>query len=524
LRRGLATARAALAIALVTTGFEALPAEAIGAPGQCTLYDYSDPADDSVEGAYCLHKQRWAWDRMPLGFRINEAGAPIAGAAAEIRAAFAAWEALIGSAVDFVDLGTTTATTSCDDRTITVHWSSTAGARAQTFPCAVTNADGSQTRVDADIAVNPAHPWETQLDLSTPAQDLRWAVMHEIGHVIGLEHIVGCDWIMGVKKVTSAGGQYTYDACGETRTITPDDAAGATKLWPQGWLAAKSLGRPSNVYLQDDPDIASWGEGRLDIVARGDDGDVWVKSHRVNQTWGTWGSIGAPSWRTDAGVYLTYAKYGPTAVSWGPNRIDVFVVGPDDGLWHRYYTTSWSASWTPLGGQFLSSPDAASWGSGRIDVVGRGGDDAIWHRWYDTSGGGWNSGWVKRDGTTYDEPGVVSWGPQRLDIFVRGTDNGIWHRAYNAGGWSAWTPRGGQVTDGVDVASWGTNRLDVFTRCNGSAWDLCQLWYDGSWNPMANFSGDLAASPGAVSWQGSVARLDVVYRTGSEIHLRSYSR
>ena len=75
----------------------------------------------------------------------------------------------------------------------------------------------------------------------------------------------------------------------------------------------------------------------------------------------------------------------PTAVSWGPNRIDVFVRGTDNAV----YTKAWNVSkWTDyvgLGGAFMSGPAVASWGANRLDVFGRGTDNALWHKWWDGS-------------------------------------------------------------------------------------------------------------------------------------------
>lgn len=86
----------------------------------------------------------------------------------------------------------------------------------------------------------------------------------------------------------------------------------------------------------------------------------------------------------------------PGAVSWGPNRIDVFIRGNDNALWHIDFNgTAWSG-WENLGGSLTSGPDAASWASGR------------------------------------------------LDIFVRGPGNGLYHMVGGSGGWSSWGKPGGQ--------------------------------------------------------------------------------
>jgi hypothetical protein len=71
-----------------------------------------------------------------------------------------------------------------------------------------------------------------------------------------------------------------------------------------------------------------------------------------------------------------------------------------------------------------SGPAAASWASGRLDLFVRGTDNALWHKWYS---GGW-SNWESLGGVLTSDPGAVSWGSDRIDVFVRGTDNQLWHK------------------------------------------------------------------------------------------------
>ena len=50
--------------------------------------------------------------------------------------------------------------------------------------------------------------------------------------------------------------------------------------------------------------------------------------------------------------------YDPTAVSWGPGRLDLFVIGTDGGTYHKAYAGGWQPSQTgyeDLGGVAISS-------------------------------------------------------------------------------------------------------------------------------------------------------------------------
>jgi hypothetical protein len=53
-----------------------------------------------------------------------------------------------------------------------------------------------------------------------------------------------------------------------------------------------------------------------------------------------------------------------------------------NALWHKWYDGGWSG-WESLGGVLRSDPDAVSWGEQRIDVFVRGTDRRLWHKWYD---------------------------------------------------------------------------------------------------------------------------------------------
>src|SRR6266566_3458099 len=102
-------------------------------------------------------------------------------------------------------------------------------------------------------------------------------------------------------------------------------------------------------------------------------------------------------------ICMHSSSYSTGVASWGQNRLDIFGLGTDNGMYHKAWTGSqWSPSprdWEPLGGVFNSPP------------------------------------------------GVVTWSPNRLDIFGLGTDNGMYHKAWTGSQWSPsprdWEPLGG---------------------------------------------------------------------------------
>ena len=116
-----------------------------------------------------------------------------------------------------------------------------------------------------------------------------------------------------------------------------------------------------------------------------------------------------------------------------PNRLTIGR-GTDNALWYRFWNgTAWSA-WESLGGVLTASPGAVSWGPNRLDVFVRGTDHAVWHRSWD--GTSWAT-WDSVGGIATTAPEAASWGPGRLDVVVGGTDNALWHRSWNGTAWSA---------------------------------------------------------------------------------------
>jgi hypothetical protein len=71
----------------------------------------------------------------------------------------------------------------------------------------------------------------------------------------------------------------------------------------------------------------------------------------------------------------------PGVSSWASGRLDTFVRGTNNAMWHKWYSSGWSG-WENLGGVLTSAPDAVSWGANRIDSFVRGTDNALWHKWW----------------------------------------------------------------------------------------------------------------------------------------------
>jgi Repeat of unknown function (DUF346) len=254
------------------------------------------------------------------------------------------------------------------------------------------------------------------------------------------------------------------------------------------WHGPFSLGGA----IVGDPDVASWGSGRLDAFARGTNDALHINSH-ISGTWTGWINLGGPA-----------LSSGPGAVSWGYNRLDVVGRASNGSVTHWWYDGSnWGNE--NLGGSIVGSPDISSWGSGRLDIFARGTSDTLQHKWY-TPGTGW-SAWESLGGTITSGPGAVSWGSNRIDVVARAADGSVTHRWYDGANWGS-ENLGGAILGEPDISSWGSGRLDVFVRGTNDA--LHHKWYQGSWSGWENKGGGLTSGPGAVSW--GKERIDVFGR------------
>jgi hypothetical protein len=220
------------------------------------------------------------------------------------------------------------------------------------------------------------------------------------------------------------------------------------KCWTGAvWSDWRTLGAPApGVQVDGRPALASRAANQLDLVVVGNDRMLYAKSENA-QVW-------SPS-------ATTYEPLGgpvvgdPELVSWGADRLDLFVTR-DDGL---LYTKSWhDAAWwpsqleftalgAPSGASVSAQPAVVTWGPDRLDVFVAATDGRLYIKSW--TGSGWFPSQLEYndlgapDAGLLGAPKVVSWGPNRLDIFVRGQDG-------------ACTSSRGWVTAGYPRSSAGT--------------------------------------------------------------------
>ncbi len=258
------------------------------------------------------------------------------------------------------------------------------------------------------------------------------------------------------------------------------------------------------------PSAVSWGSERLDVFVLGAD-------HAMYHKW--WdGRAWGPS-VTDYEYMAGNVVRTPVPVSWAPDRLDVFVLNTDYALCHKWWDgRAWGPSVTDyefMGGKIVGQPTVVSWAPDRLDVFVLATDRSLCHKWWD--GHAWGpsvTGYEGLGGVILGNPAAVSWGPDRLDVFVLATDRSVCHKWWDGHAWgpsvTGYEGLGGTALGSPKVVSWGGDRLDVFIV--GTDRRLYHKWWDGAaWGPSITgyefMGGPIIGEPTIVSWGGD--RLDV---------------
>lgn len=306
----------------------------------------------------------------------------------------------------------------------------------------------------------------------------------------------------------------------------PDNTSLMHKWWDGwAWGGWHSLGGSYSPFL----DVVSCRPNRLDIFGLGPR-DQTSNTLRPVPLWHTWWT--GQMWQGPERLGGSLVTVHPTAVSWSESRYyDVFAIGFDHTLQHWWSDTR-GAGGPDIGGprslggdlQYVA-PKAISWGPDRCDVFALGNDGALQHWWLtwrdwvqtgdDEYSGGTHEvhGPESLGGSFYSEPAVVSWGPNRIDIFATDRSQMLQHKWWDGVRWSGWEPLW-SLPDPVTAVSWGSNRIDLFaigSTPGTSAQHLWHGWWGGSaWGGPESLGAWSISRPAAVCW--GLNRIDVFGR------------
>ncbi|WP_083808984.1 GH25 family lysozyme [Pedosphaera parvula] len=271
------------------------------------------------------------------------------------------------------------------------------------------------------------------------------------------------------------------------------------------WSGWASLGGTCTSH----PSAASFQPNEIDLYVRGSNNQIFSRNWN-GSSWTAWVQHGVlPNGLTVAGAPAASANNGVSG------REDLYCIGSDGNCYHDWWGTGtgwagWQNLGAPSGVTFVGAPAATSWAAGRYDVIAVGNNKVTYHNYW-TSSTGW-AGWQSLGGSTPYDPTAVSAASNWLDVFVAGTSAGtVFHQYWHDGsGWTGYLQDLPQISTsyGLGASSWGSQRMDLFANSGGT---IHHIWYNGSsWAPNWNEShpGVTATSaPCATSWGNN--RIDV---------------
>ena len=295
----------------------------------------------------------------------------------------------------------------------------------------------------------------------------------------------------------------------EIFTVSSDRALWHRKQTTVGidWGDWASLGQPLP-GLSGYTAIAANKDGRLEVFCTGIDGALWhTWQVTPNGTWSAWATLGKP---TGVDLVLSINVHENS-----DGRLEVFMAGSDNALWHIWQKTpggawnAWGILGTPPGTNSISYPVAGQNDDGRLEAFVIGSDNALWHKWQSTPGGNWG-GWSSLGkpsiANAFFIPFVRKNDDGRLEVFTVGTDGALWHLWQVApnGTWSNWTslsnPATATVQSAPSVRKNKDGRLEAFNiGSDGALWHIWQMspggaW--GSWESLGMPSGSVILSAG----------------------------
>lgn len=303
---------------------------------------------------------------------------------------------------------------------------------------------------------------------------------------------LGSDMKLCHKKQISASNSSAWE---------PSNVKVGEQKWEQKW---SSLGLETVFFAGDRPAITKDTSGRLDVF--------WERDNKYSHYWqtapnGSWNfafgnEVSAGDWDGDPVIarnpngspevfwvyedpssknYVLHHRllydynFLPSlgGRSWSPNRrpiivqnydgrLEIFMVGLDRQLYHRWQTfvnsSQWSEDWVSLGGPLLGDPVAALDVDGRLEIFKVDHTNGqLYYRWQISPGDSsqWSKGWDPLEGywSPRRTPAITQNDDGRLEIFMVGVDGRLYHRWQisrnsTTGGWEwyrnwdpmNWTP------------------------------------------------------------------------------------
>lgn len=271
--------------------------------------------------------------------------------------------------------------------------------------------------------------------------------------------------------------------------------------------------------------VVSRSTDKLDIFFTDQDGRVMSAAWEPSMpNW--WQGF----WHIQGGMAAAGAPV--TAVSRGPNKLDIFVVGADQHV----YTAAWRPDsggwkgWWRVGNvraPHRSQVSAVSRSADKLDIfVTDVNGNVMTAAWEPAFTDGWHGWWHVQGGRAAPGAPVAATvrGPNQLDIFVVGMDGYVYTAAWQpsfSDGWHGWWRVGAvrfPAAAHISAVSRSRNKLDIFATANGgetmtAAWE--PAFRDG-WHGWWHIQGGRARAGAPIHVVSRAANKLDVFVTGTD--------
>lgn len=186
------------------------------------------PEETGVSAAWLPWSWRWAEPEIPVPVAYNPTGAPTGVSPAAVIAGLQTWSSVTTSSFHFRYAGVTDNTASIldfgPDGENVISWAF--------LPCdrgCVLGVTSKEQGHEVDMLLNSNPDAALQLGVGATL-DWRTVILHELGHVAGLEH--SCPVPFGPCTQAESEAVMYYQYLGVLRKLAPDDVAGLSALYP----------------------------------------------------------------------------------------------------------------------------------------------------------------------------------------------------------------------------------------------------------------------------------------------------
>ncbi len=199
-------------------------------------------SEGSVSAQWAVWGWTWADDELPVTVAYNPTGAPSSVGPQAVIAGLQAWSSVPDSRFAFRYGGITDNIASIleagPDEENVVSWSP-----MECNPGCVLGVTSKEMAHEVDMLLNSNPEAATQVGIDGTL-DWRTIILHELGHMAGLEH--SCPVPFGPCTDAELAAVMHYQYRGIQRKLEPDDIAGLVALYPLAPPAAPSPGVPPN--------------------------------------------------------------------------------------------------------------------------------------------------------------------------------------------------------------------------------------------------------------------------------------